>query len=188
MKADKLRRRRVTIMLAVALAILVAAVAVSFRVAFSQPKPAVSIGVVSDPPLVIRSKSPVADEDGRAWFEHDLTVKNTSDRAIKISRDRSPSEANLGNGQLLIGDDGCGPASPLPGEMPGIGCFAMAYAPIEVEPHASAKLTTISVYSELAGMPKRVPGDYVWKKDVTWWFADAAEHQKAHVEITYRVK
>lgn len=177
-------------MLVVAAVVVVIATVVSLRIAFNQPKSSVSIAAVSESPFAIRSKPPTyKDIAAQAWFEHDLTVENTSDRPIAIPYDDSISGTYLGDHQLLVMDDECGPGSPMPGkQFPSFGCTSIGHNAIQLAPHTSAKLTTIAGYSQLAGMPALDHGDYVWDKDITWRFADATELQKAHVKITYSVK
>jgi hypothetical protein len=124
-----------------------------------------------------------------AWFKHTLTVENTSDRPISISRDISAPQY-IGDDKLLVLEDQCAPNLPAPdGNSPGgIVCTSIGHIPADVEPHASAELSTFHVYKGLEGMSALTPGKYTADFSVIWRFTDESETHTDIAKITYRVK
>jgi hypothetical protein len=167
-----------------ALAVCLLATLISACGSESEPTKA-AISINSEAPLVVKSSDPTyGGENGGTWFTHDLTIENSSDRAIVI--DYSGRGEYLDNYRLLVADSNCGYSAPDGGDRHArVGCTAAAFVPRTVAPHESAKLVGIGVDKDRPGMKKARIGTYVWNKQISWHFIDSSETQRSSFAITY---
>jgi hypothetical protein len=146
-----------------------------------------AVSTNSDAPLVITSSAPAYESksDG-PWFRHELTLENSSDRAIVV--DYSQTATFLNDYGLLVADGGCGYSPPnSDNPRPSTPCSTFRQMPLNVAPHASATLPRITVNKGRPGMTKLQPGTYVWNKEVSWHYADSSETQLSKLAITYTI-
>jgi hypothetical protein len=151
-------------------------------------KQPVSVSISVDAPFKLQPGSlEYQTPAGNAWFKHTLTVENTSNRPIAISGD-VPAQF-IGEEELLVLNDQCGPNPPGPGgRLPTLACFAVGQFPLTVEPHASADIRNVYVYKGLYGMSTLTPGKYTADAPITWKFVDESEFRTDRAKVTYSVK
>jgi hypothetical protein len=152
----------------------------SLRVAVGTP----AVGPITVTALPLR---PAAANDAHPWMQHELVFRNDGNRPVTFADTRT--SRFLGEvPRLIAGDEGCGyeqrPARVI------AGACEMYLDAFTVPPHA-AVTRTVTLFKELPGMKRLVPGTYVFPRPIRFAVGgtapDAGDGHAAMVKVRYVV-
>lgn len=118
-------------------------------------------------------------------MQHDLVFRNTSDEPVTFADTRGAKL--LGHPpRLVAGDEGCGWARVTP-ESGVTGACLMYLDPFTVRAHATVT-RTVTLYKELPGMRRLLPGTYVFSRPVRFRVGTAMPEQGEGTSVVLKLR